>query len=165
MSVLPGGGYEVDVEITQEMARKVLEESEESEEIKVGEKFIFTTETGRVLESTYLGEGGSNEYKKEQDNFLHSKLYSEQQAKDYFNKRDARRAAEYRIKKAIEKMNGDKGRNSEMYYFRHITDFVLRADLMLNVCYSAKELTFHHSIGDYMLEHHTEDYKIYLGIE
>lgn len=148
----------IEIEITPEMARKVLEESEEEEQ------GWFTDQEG-ITNVYSIGRHGSNLhiYMKEQDNFLHNKKYTKQQAKEYFDKRDARRAAEYRIKKAIEKMDVGKKKTCEVGY--HFESGKLCIAPLSGFVYTPKHLHCSESTARYMLEHHAEDYKIYFGIE
>lgn len=154
-------GVKVKVEITKEMARKVLEESEENEEVEIGESYYCMDSCGTLESGTYIGD--YDKYRNEVDNYLPKSKYAYDKAKEYFDKRDARRAAEYRIKKAIEKMNGGKDLDSEMVW-----DFTTDSlNVVTNRCETSypDSMRFNQSIGDYMLEHHTEDYKIYWEIE
>lgn len=153
-------GVKVKVEITKEMARKVLEESEE---IEVGDRYYTSCPMGKKVEIFTFESNENDNFYLQHDDCLPCKSYTKQQAKEYFDKRDARRAAEYRIKKAIEKMNGDRDRDSEIVFNFLTQSLEIVTESGHTSCGNA--LRFNHSIGDYMLEHHTEDYKIFWGIE
>lgn len=158
----------IEIEITQEMARKVLEESGE---IQVGDCYWyregFLGIKNREIPTRDIACEYENDaldsYRKEQDNCLPCKDYTEQQQKEYFDKRDARRAAEYRIKKAIEKMDVGKKKTCEVGY--HFESGELCIAPLSGFVYTPKHLHCSESTARYMLEHHTEDYKIYFEIE
>lgn len=105
-------GVKVKVEITKEMARKVLEEFEGSDEIQIGEKYISRGTDG--VDYTYTWDGSNNDsHRMESDNCFHNlKVTIEKlgtMAAEYFNKRDARRAAETKLRKIIGDINKKDG--------------------------------------------------------
>lgn len=152
-------GVEIEIDITKEMARKVLEESEGIQKMDV---YWYIGSDGSLQSSTWMNHF-EDEYRQSQDNCLPCKNYTEQQAQEYFDKRDARRAAEYRIKKAIEKMDVGKKKTCEVGY--HFESGKLCIAPLSGFVYTPKHLHCSESTARYMLEHHAEDYMIYFGIE
>jgi len=91
-----------------EKFKKAIEEYEGEEEIKVGEEYWYNdTHCDATLSG--FGNYSYDNYRKEQDNFLPCKGYTQEQAREYFNKRDARRAAETKLRKIIGDMNKKDG--------------------------------------------------------
>lgn len=91
----------------KELMRKALEE--ESEEVAYNESYWYTYIDGQSpYECVWVGDVIDN-YRKDQDNCLYSKHYTKDQAKEYFEKRDARRSAETKLRKIISEMNKKDG--------------------------------------------------------
>lgn len=88
--------------------KKAIEEFEKSGEIQIGEKYFFTRDDGACHASFWQDDEIDN-YRKDHDNCLPYKNYTEEQAEEYFNKRDARRATETKLRKVINEMNKKDG--------------------------------------------------------
>jgi hypothetical protein len=91
-----------------EIMRKALEEYEGGEEIKKGDEYYFRN-SFNGMEGEKWTDSSDDKYRKEQDNCLPCKNYTKDQAIEYFNKRDARRAAETKLRKIIADMNKKDG--------------------------------------------------------
>jgi len=104
-----------------DIMRKALEEYNGAEEMKKGHEYFWTESNGNVCTSIWFDEKLDN-HRQLQDNFLPCKNYTQEQAIEYFNKRDARRAAETKLRKIIADMNKKDGfvakfNNGQFSYF------------------------------------------------
>ena len=101
----------VTIELNQDTVtqiKKAIMEFEKSDEIQVGEQYFSTNSVRELIIDTWYNDKEDN-YRKGQDNCCPQKNYTEDQAKEYFDKRDARRAAETKLRKIIGDMNKKDG--------------------------------------------------------
>lgn len=91
-----------------EIMRKALEEYDGGEEMEYGDEYWFKDSHGEIVRNGWCG-SLYDEYRSEQDNCLSCKHYTQDQAEEYFNKRDARRAAETKLRKIIADLNKKDG--------------------------------------------------------
>jgi len=90
-----------------EKFKKAIEEFE-SDDIKHLDEYWWANTSGNVLTSIWQDSKVDN-YRKSQDNCCPEKNYTYNRAIEYFNKRDARRAAEIKLRKIIADMNKKDG--------------------------------------------------------
>jgi len=87
-----------------EKMKKIVEEFEGGEDIKEGDEYFYQSSNPNLkVEKWY--DTLDDHYRKLQGNCLPRKDYTYNQALVYFNKRDARRAAETKLRKIIADMN------------------------------------------------------------
>ena len=154
--------------------KKAIEEFEKSDEIQVGDMYWYKCNTGFVVSgaSSIWSEHEVDFYRKDQDNCLPCKNYTHDQAKEYFDKRDARRAAETKLRKIIGDMNKKDGFVAKFDGVQEnhfsITDYTVKSDTCIRFFsstiqflplwrYSSKET------AQFINENHADLLKAYLN--
>jgi len=94
--------------------KKAIEEFEKSDEIQVGDMvWCMTIEENNdfnlIVQEVEVANERQLQYLVEGDYIVPCKNYTKEQAKEYFDKRDARRAAETKLRKIISDMNKKDG--------------------------------------------------------
>lgn len=97
----------VTIEITKEVRdqmEQAVKDFDGGEEIQKEEEYFCRDYPSNTRYCRFLNDS-TDIHRKEQDNLCPVKYYTEEQADEYFNKRDARRAAETKLRKAIADVN------------------------------------------------------------
>jgi len=114
-----------------EKMKKIVEEFEGGEDIKEGDEYFYQSSNPNLkVEKWY--DTLDDHYRKLQGNCLPRKDYTYNQALVYFNKRDARRAAETKLRKIIADMNDQQALELWRYSSRETAEFINKnhADLL-----------------------------------
>jgi len=91
-----------------EKMKKIVEEFDGSDEIKNGDWYLYRNDKGIIVCTTWASTD-ADKYRLENDNCLYGDNYHNDYATEYFDKRDACRAAETKLRKIIADMNKKDG--------------------------------------------------------
>jgi len=154
-----------------EKMKKIVKEFDGSDKIKNGDWYLYRNDKGIIVCTTWVSTD-ADKYRLENDNCLYGDNYNNDYATEYFNKRDARRAAETKLRKIIADMNKKDGyvANFDGVEENHYSDYCHDVEK-----YSVSSYNYYQSLpiwryssratAEFVSENHADLLDIYLGYE